>query len=62
MKGVVVAAGDGILTDSGKNSKRLKVKVGDNISDFGKTGCVDIVVDGDNYVMMRETNVLGVNK
>jgi chaperonin GroES len=56
--GVVVAAGDGILTESGKIVE-LMVKVGDKVV-FGKTGCVDIVVDGENFVMMRENNILGI--
>lgn len=57
-EGVVVAAGDGILTESGKIVE-LRVKTGDKVV-FGKTGCVDIVVDGDNFVMMRENNILGI--
>lgn len=57
-KGEVVAAGDGILTDNGVIVP-LGVKVGDVIV-FGKSGSVDIVIDGENFVMMRESNILGV--
>lgn len=57
--GLVVAAGDGILTESG-NVVELKVKKGDRVV-FGKSGCVDIQIDGESFVMMRENNVLGVH-
>jgi len=56
--GVVVAAGDGILTESGKIVE-LQVKVGDTVV-YGKSGCLDIQVDGDDFVMMRESNILGI--
>lgn len=57
--GVVVAAGDGILTESGKIVE-LQVKVGDKVV-YGKSGCLDIQVDGENFVMMRESNILGID-
>lgn len=58
--GVVVACGDGILTESGIIVP-LVVKQGDKIL-FGKTGCLNIQVDGEDFVMMRENNVIGVDE
>lgn len=56
--GVVVACGDGILTESG-NIVPLKIKVNDKVI-FGKSGSLDIQIDGEDYVMMRENNILGI--
>lgn len=58
--GVVVAAGDGILTESG-NIVELKVKEGDKIV-YGKSGALDIQIDGEDYIMMRENNILGIDQ
>jgi chaperonin GroES len=56
--GIVIAAGDGILTESG-NVVELKVKAGDKVV-YGKTGCLDIQIEGEDFVMMREANILGI--
>lgn len=58
--GLVVAAGDGVLTESG-NIVELKVKQNDKVI-FGKSGCMDIQVDGEDFVMMRENNILGIEQ
>lgn len=57
VKGLVVATGDGILTESG-NIVDLKVKTGDKVV-YGKSGGLDIQIDGEDFVMMRESNILG---
>jgi chaperonin GroES len=57
-EGTVVSAGDGLLTDSG-NVVSLKVKAGDQIM-FGKNGFVEVKIDGENFLIMRENNILGV--
>lgn len=56
--GVVMAVGSGILTESGKVVE-LEVKVGDTVV-YGKSGSLGIQIQGDDYVMMRESNILGV--
>lgn len=57
-KGEVVAAGKGKKNDDGKISP-LDVKVGDTIL-FGKYAGTEIKVDGNEYLMMREDDVLAV--
>lgn len=57
-EGTVIEAGDGVLTESG-NVVPLKVKAGDQVM-FGKAGFVEIKLDGDNYLIMRENNILGI--
>ncbi len=57
-QGKVVAAGKGRITDDGKTVP-LDVKVGDTVL-FGKYGGTDIKLDGDEYLILREEEVLGV--
>jgi chaperonin GroES len=57
-QGKVVAAGKGRITDEGKTVP-LDVKVGDTVL-FGKYGGTDIKLDGDEYLILREEEVLGV--
>jgi chaperonin GroES len=57
-EGKVVAVGKGRLDDNGKLQK-LEVKKGDRIL-FGKYSGSEITVDGTEYLIMREEDVLGV--
>jgi chaperonin GroES len=57
-QGEVVAVGQGKRNDDGKLIP-LDVKVGDRIL-FGKYSGSDIKSDGDEYLIMREDEVLGV--
>ena len=57
-KGKIIAAGKGKVTEDGKIIT-LDVKVGDLIL-FGKYSGSEIKVDGKEYLMMREDDVLGV--
>ncbi len=57
-EGEVVAAGQGKRNDEGKLIP-LDVKVGDRIL-FGKYSGSDIKMDGNEYLIMREDEVLGV--
>jgi chaperonin GroES len=57
-QGEVVAAGQGKRSDEGKLMP-LDVKVGDRIL-FGKYSGSDIKMDGNEYLIMREDEVLGV--
>ena len=58
MQGEVVAAGNGKVTEDGKVLP-LDVKVGDKIL-FGKYAGTEVKLDGEDYLIMREDDVLGV--
>jgi chaperonin GroES len=57
-QGKVMAVGSGKVKDDGKRIA-LDVKAGDLIL-FGKYSGQEIKVDGDEYLIMREDEVLGV--
>jgi len=57
-EGEVIAVGNGKRLEDGKVVP-LDVKVGDRIL-FGKYSGSDIKLDGDEYMIMREDEVLGV--
>ena len=57
-KGEVIAVGKGKRSDDGKLIK-LDVEVGDSIL-FGKYSGSEIKLDGVEYMIMREDEVLGV--
>jgi len=52
-KGTVVAVG------SGKVDEPLTVKVGDTVL-YGKYGGTDLKLDGTDYLMMRESDILAI--
>lgn len=58
LTGKVVAAGPGKLNDDGSRTE-LDVKVGDTVL-FGRYGGSDVEVDGVEYKIMRESEVLGI--
>ena len=57
-KGKIVAVGKGKSTEDGK-ILALDVKVGDVVL-FGKYAGTDIKIEGNEYLMMREDDILGV--
>ena len=57
-RGQVVAAGNGKVTDSGE-LRPLDVKAGDTVL-FGKYAGTEIKVDGEEVLIMREDDILGV--
>jgi chaperonin GroES len=57
-QGKVIAAGKGKVTEDGK-LVGMDVKVGDRIL-FGKYAGTEIKIEGKEYLMMREDDVLGV--
>jgi chaperonin GroES len=57
-RGKVVAVGDGAFNDNGDRNK-LDVKVGDEVL-FGKYSGSDVKVDGTEYLIMRENEILAV--
>lgn len=58
IEGVVVAVGNGKVLDDGK-VRALEVKPGDKIL-FGKYSGTEIKIEGDEHVILREEEVLGV--
>ncbi|MDH5472882.1 MAG: co-chaperone GroES [Gammaproteobacteria bacterium] len=57
-RGEVIAAGNGKVTDSG-DLRPLAVKAGDKVL-FGKYAGTEIKVDGEEVLIMREDDILGV--
>ncbi|MDD2852220.1 MAG: co-chaperone GroES [Desulfuromonadaceae bacterium] len=57
-RGEIVAAGNGKKTEDGKVLP-LDVKVGDIVL-FGKYAGTEVKVDGNDYLMMREDDILAV--
>jgi chaperonin GroES len=57
-EGVVVAVGNGKILENGTKII-LEVKEGDHVL-FGKFSGTDIKVDGEEYLIVREDDVLGI--
>lgn len=57
-EGKVVAAGAGKFGDDGKRVP-LEIKKGDRIL-FGKYAGTEVQIEGDEYLIMREEDVLGI--
>lgn len=58
VRGEVLAVGNGKITDNGE-VRPLDVKVGDKVL-FGKYAGTEIKVEGEEVLMMREDDILGV--
>ena len=58
LEGEIVAVGKGKLDDNGKRVK-MEVKVGDNVL-FSKYGGTEVKLDGEDYLIMREDDILGI--
>ena len=58
IQGEVIAVGKGKLLDSGELSK-LDLKKGDKVL-FGKYSGTEVKVGGDEYLVMREDDIMGV--
>jgi chaperonin GroES len=57
-EGEIVAVGPGKMTDGGQRTA-MDVKEGDRVL-FSKYGGTDVKFDGQNYLIMREDDILGV--
>ena len=57
-EGIVVSVGSGVRADDG-SVRELDVKAGDRVL-FGKFGGTDVKVDGDDLLILRESDILGV--
>ena len=56
-KGRIVAIGDG--TDFDGNKKDMQVKVGDRVI-FNKYAGVELKIEGETHIVMREIDIIGV--
>ena len=57
-KGEVVAVGPGKVDDNG-NRIPMEVKVGDKVL-FGKYAGTEVEIDGEDYLIMRESDILAI--
>ena len=58
IQGEVLAVGNGKVLDSGE-SRPLDVKVGDRVL-FGKYSGTEVKIDGEELLVMREDDIMGV--
>ena len=59
-EGEVVAVGPGAINDVGKLTP-MDVKVGDIVL-FGKWSGTEVKIDGNEYSIMKESDIMGVSK
>ena len=59
-EGEVVAVGPGAKTEDGKISP-MDVKVGDIVL-FGKWSGTEVKIDGTEYSIMKESDIMGISK
>ena len=60
MQGKILAVGSGARDDSGK-LQPLDVKEGDTVL-FGKWSGTEVKIDGKEYSIMKESDIMGVSK
>jgi chaperonin GroES len=58
VEGIVQAVGSGALDDNG-NLRPLEVKVDDRVL-FGKWAGTEVIIDGDDRLILKEADILGV--
>jgi chaperonin GroES len=58
VRGEVIAVGNGKILDSGE-VRALDVKVGDKVL-FGKYSGTEVKIDGEEVLVMREEDIMGV--
>jgi chaperonin GroES len=57
-KGEIVAVGEGKVADSGQKID-MSLKTGDKVL-YGKYSGTEVAIDGEDYLIMRESDVLAV--
>ena len=57
-EGEVIAAGEGLRNEAGKLTP-LDVKAGDRIL-FGKWSGTEVRIDGEDLIIMKESDILGI--
>jgi chaperonin GroES len=58
IQGEVIAVGNGKILDSGEH-RPLDLKVGDRVL-FGKYSGTEVKLDGNEFLVMREDDIMGV--
>ena len=58
IEGEVIAVGNGKVLDDGQ-TRALEVKVGDKVL-FGKYSGTEIKIEGEEHIILREDEVLGI--
>ena len=58
MEGIVISVGNGTRDENGKTHP-LDVKEGDRIL-FGKWSGTEVKLDGEDYIVMKESDIMGV--
>jgi chaperonin GroES len=58
IEGEVIAVGNGKVLDNGE-VRALEVKAGDKVL-FGKYSGTEVKVDGEEYLVLREDDIMGV--
>ena len=58
VEGTIVAAGPGKISDNGEAIK-MTVKVGDKVL-YGKYSGTEITIEGEEYLIMRESDVFAI--
>ena len=58
MQGEIIAVGNGKLNDDGKLTP-LQVKAGDKVL-YGKYSGTEVSVDGDDFLIMRESDIFAI--
>jgi len=58
IEGAIVAVGAGRVTEDGKNVP-MNLKVGDKVL-YGKYSGTEIKVEGEEYLIMRESDIYGI--
>ena len=58
VEGTVVAAGPGKVSDNGELIK-MTIKVGDKVL-YGKYSGTEVTIDGEEYLIMRESDIFAV--
>jgi chaperonin GroES len=58
VEGTIVAAGPGKVSDTGELVK-MTVKVGDKVL-YGKYSGTEVTIDGEEYLIMRESDIFAI--
>lgn len=58
IRGSIMAVGAGRILDNG-DTRALAVKVGDRVL-FGKYAGTEVKIDGDDFLVLREEDIMGV--
>jgi chaperonin GroES len=58
VEGTIVAAGPGKISDNGELVK-MAVKVGDKVL-YGKYSGTEVTIDGEEYLIMRESDIFAI--